>query len=331
MAQKTDIYQKITDKIISYLEQGTRPWFKPWSAEHAAGRITRPLKHDFQPYNGINILNLWMEAEERGFSAPVWMTFKQAKDLGGQVRKGEKGSLSVYANTFKKTERDKNTGEEIEQNIPFMKGYTVFNVEQIDDLPEKYYALAKEPEITPEQRIEAIEHFFLNTGAVIKEGGNRAYYNITHDFIQTPPFIAFETAESYYATLGHEITHWTRHPSRLDRDLGRKKWGDEGYAMEELVAELGSAYIAADLGLVPDVREENAAYIQNWLDVLKGDKRAIFTAAAHAQRAAELLHEYQTRPAPIPKIQAELEETPDKKMIKYSIEDMHQLDIFDPM
>lgn len=318
MAQ--DIYQKITDKIISKLEEGTRPWFKPWSAEHAAGRITRPLKHDFEPYNGINILNLWMEAEERGFSAPVWMTFKQSMDLDGHVKKGEKGSLSVYANTFKKTEQDENTGEEVERNIPFMKGYTVFNVEQIEGLPNKYYELAKEPDITPEERIETIEQFFLNTGAVIKEGGNRAYYNITHDFIQTPPFIAFETAESYYATLGHETTHWTRHPSRLDRNLGRKKWGDEGHAMEELVAELGSAYLCADLGLVPDVREENAAYIANWLKVLKDDKRAIFTAAAHAQRAAELLHDYQINPAPVPT---------SKPQRNALTDEAQQLDIFD--
>lgn len=339
MAQaKTDIYQNITDKIISKLEEGVRPWFKPWNAEHAAGRITSPLKHDFEPYRGINILNLWMCAEEKGFSAPVWMTFKQAKDLGGgHVKKDEKGSLSVYANTFKKTETDENTGEEIEQNIPFMKGYTVFNVEQIEGLPEKYYELAKEPEITPEQRIGEIEQFFLNTGADIQEGGNRAYYAIGNDHIQMPPFVAFEDAEGYYSTLAHETTHWTRHPSRLDRDLGRKKWGDEGYAMEELVAELGSAYIGADIGLVPDVREENAAYIANWLEVLKNDKRAIFTAAAHAQRAAELLHSYQENPQPRPEVKEELEEVAefDEQQApqdeKPAIEDMHQLDIFEPM
>lgn len=338
---KQDVYQKITDRIVEKLEEGVRPWFKPWNAEHAAGRITRPLKHDFTTYKGINILNLWMESEERGYSAPIWMTFKQAKDLGGSVKKGEKGSLSVYANTFKKTEIDEKTGEEIEQDIPFMKGYTVFNVEQIEGLPEKYYELAKEPEITPEQRIEKIEQFFVNTGADIKEGGNRAYYQITNDFIQMPPFIAFESAESYYASLAHETTHWTRHPSRLDRDLGRKKWGDEGYAVEELVAELGSAYLCADLGLVPDVREENAAYIANWLEVLKNDKRAIFSAAAHAQRAAELLHEYQNSPAPTPKITTEAQTRADEIADHSEAKDdfkqpslgqngeSYQLDIFD--
>ena len=192
-------------------------------------------------------------------------------------------------------------------------------MEQIEDLPEQYYELAKEPEITPEQRIEAIEQFFLNTGAQIKEGGNRAYYAIGTDHIQMPLFISFKDAKSYYSTLAHETTHWTRHPSRLDRDLGRKKWGDEGYAMEELVAELGSAYLGADLGLSPEVREENAAYIASWLKVLKEDKRAIFTAAAHAQRAAECLHDYQINPAP--KLSKEL---------KSELDTMQQFDLFNP-
>lgn len=337
MAQaKTDIYQNITDKIISKLEEGVKPWFKPWNAEHAAGKITRPLRHNFEPYNGINILNLWMTAEEKGYSAPVWMTFPQAKELGGCVRKGEKASLSIIAKTFKKTEQDEDTGEDVERNIPFMKGYSVFNVEQIDGLPEKYYELAKEPEISPEQRIDEIEQFFLNTGADIQEGGNRAYYAIGNDHIQMPPFVAFESAEAFYSSLAHETTHWTRHPSRLDRDLGRKKWGDAGYAMEELVAELGSAYIGADLGLVPDIREENADYIGMWLEVLKNDKRAIFTAAAHAQRAAELLHEYQENPQPRPEVSEELEaaeeldEYEDAEQETPDIENMHQLDIFEP-
>lgn len=315
MAQ--DVYQQITDTIISQLEKGTRPWFKPWNAEHAAGKITRPLRHNFEPYNGINILNLWMTAEAKGYAAPIWMTFKQAKELGGKVKKGEKGTLTVYANTITKTETDEDTGEEIEQKIPFMKGYTVFNVEQIEGLPAKYYEPAKEPELTQAQRLENIEQFFKNTGATIKEGGNKAFYSIMGDYIQMPPFVFFQDPESYYSTLSHEATHWTRHPSRLDRDLGRKKWGDEGYAMEELVAELGSAFLAADLGLTPDVREENTAYIANWLNVLKNDKRAIFTAAAYAQKAAEHLHSYQQKPAPKPentaKNEANYEDKPEER------------------
>jgi len=288
-APKADVYTRITDKIIADLEQGVRPWMKPWNAEHAAGRITKPLRHNAQPYNGINILMLWSAAVAEGYSAPFWMTFRQAKELGGHVRKGEKGELVVYANTITRTEADEKTGEEIEQVIPFMKGYTVFNVEQIDGLPAHYYHLA-EPVLDPVQRIEHAEEFFAGTGADIRSGGNQAYYAMGSDHIQMPPFEAFRDAESYYATLAHEMTHWTRHPSRLDRDFGRKRFGDEGYATEELVAELGSAFLAADLGIELEPREDHSAYIESWLKALRNDKRAIFHAAAHAQRAADFLH-----------------------------------------
>ena len=286
---RQDVYTRITDKIIADLEKGVRPWMKPWNAEHAAGRITKPLRHNGQPYNGINILMLWSAAVSEGYSAPIWMTFRQAKELGANVRKGEKGELVVYANTVTRTEQDDTTGEELEHTIPFMKGYTVFNVEQIEGLPSHYYQLA-EPVLDPVQRISHAEAFFTATGARIGHGGNQAYYTIGADRIQMPPFESFRDAESYYATLAHETTHWTRHPSRLDRDFGRQRVGDEGYAQEELVAELGSAFLSADLELTPEVREDHTAYIESWLKVLKNDKRAIFTAAAHAQRAVDYLH-----------------------------------------
>jgi len=289
---RKDIYSRITDKIIADLEKGVRPWMKPWNAEHAAGRITRPLRHNGQPYNGINILMLWSAASAAGYSAPIWMTFKQALQLGANVRKGEKGELVVYANTVTRTEQDETTGEEQEHTIPFMKGYTVFNVDQIEGLPPHYYQLA-EPVLDPVQRIAHAESFFAATSARINHGGNQAYYTIGADRIQMPPFESFCDAESYYATLAHETTHWTRHPSRLDRDFSRKRFGDEGYAQEELVAELGSAFLSADLELTPEVRDDHTAYIESWLKVLKNDKKAIFTAAAHAQRAVDFLHDLQ--------------------------------------
>jgi antirestriction protein ArdC len=239
-------------------------------------------------YRGINVLMLWAAATERGYSAPLWLTYKQAQELGGQVRKGEKGSLVVYANTITKTETDETTGEDVEREIPFMKGYTVFNAEQVDGLPAHFYAM-QQPALDAVARIEKAEAFFAATGAEIQEGGNRACYNVTTDRVQMPPFVSFIEAEAYYATLAHEMTHWTRHPKRLGRDFGRKHWGDEGYAMEELVAELGAAFVCADLALTPAPREEHAAYIGCWLKVLKDDKRAIFSAAAHAQRAADYL------------------------------------------
>jgi antirestriction protein ArdC len=288
--ERQDVYTRITAQIISYLEKGIRPWSKPWNAEHAAGRITRPLRHDGQPYSGINILSLWMCAELQGFAAPIWMTFRQASELNAHVRKGEKGSLVVFSNTITRTEHDDKTGEDAEREIPYLKGYTVFNVEQIDGLPEIYHAKAV-PTLDPVARIERVDKFFAATNATIKHGGNRAYYAQELDYVQIPDFVAFKDAESYYATLAHELTHWTKHPARLARDLGRKSWGDSGYAAEELVAELGSAFVCADLNLPQESREENAAYIASWLQVLKSDSRAIFTAAAHAQRAADYLNQ----------------------------------------
>ena len=290
---KLDVYTRVTHKILADLEQGVRPWAKPWNSEHAAGRIVRPLRHNGKPYQGMNILLLWGSAMEQGFTCPTWMTFKQAQELGAHVRKGEKGSLVVYADTFRKTETDEETGEDMEKTIPFMKGYAVFNCEQIEGLPAHYTAQPEQPAIAEEARNQALERFFANTGGTIRHGGDRAFYSVTSDHVQMPPFHAFKDPESYYGTLAHEMTHWTRHPSRLDRDFGRKAWGDEGYAKEELVAELGAAFLCADLGITPEVREDHAAYIASWLKVLKNDKRFIFSAAAHAQRAADHLHSYQ--------------------------------------
>lgn len=286
---KPDVYERVTHSIIQSLEQGVKPWHQPWSVEHTAGRITRPLRGNGVPYRGINVLTLWGEAVVKGFNAPIWLTFKQAQELNAHVRKGERGSLVVYASTLSRTESDPDTGAETERDIPFMKGYTVFNVEQIDDLPDHYYAKPA-PRLETIQRITDADAFVQATSAAIHHGGGAASYNIATDQIRIPSFEAFEDAEAYYATLIHELTHWTRHPSRLDRDLGRKRWGDAGYAMEELVAELGAAFVLADLDIAPAPRDEHASYIASWLEVLKNDKRAIFTAAAHAQRAADFLH-----------------------------------------
>lgn len=289
---RPDVYSRITDRIIADLEQGVRPWMKPWSADHAAGKITRPLRHNGVPYRGINIIMLWAASVTKGYACPIWLTFKQALELGGHVKKGETGELVVYANSITKTETD-DKGEEIEREIPFLKGYTVFNVEQCEGLPAHYYAKAEPPALTPAQRIDAADRFFAATGADIRHGGSRAFYAEGPDYVQMPPFETFRDAESYAATLAHELTHWTKHDRRLARDMGRVRWGDEGYAREELVAELGSAFLCADLGITPEVWEDHAAYIASWLEALKDDKRFIFSAASHAQRAADYLHSLQ--------------------------------------
>lgn len=288
---RSDIYTRVTDRIVTQLEQGIRPWMKPWSADHAAGRINRPLRSNFQPYNGINILMLWASAEDQGFVSPLWLTFNQCKELGGHVKKGERGSPVVYASTFKKEEEGEH-GEAVERDIPFLKQYTVFNAEQCEGLPDPFYEMKGEPN-TLIERIAQADQFFRNTKADIREGGNQAYYTITDDYIRLPRLETFRDAESHAAVTAHELTHWTRHPSRLDRDLGRKRFGDAGYAMEELVAEMGSAFLCADLQITPELRDDHASYIAHWLEILRGDKRAIFTAASHASKAADYLHSLQ--------------------------------------
>jgi len=285
---RKNVYTRVTDKIVADLERGVRPWMKPWSGEHAGMRGGFPLRHCGTPYRGINILLLWSEAMERGYASAKWMTFRQAKELGGHVRKGEHGSLVVYADRIHKVEEDER-GQEVEREIPFMKGYSVFNADQIEGLPEDYYDRI-EPNGEPIQLIEAAETFFDHTGAVFRHGGDRAYYAGGPDIIQLPVPEAFRDAESYAATKAHELTHWTKHPERLGRDLGRKAWGDEGYAREELVAELGAAFLCAGLGVTPEVREDHAAYLDHWLKIIKDDPKAIFSAAAHAQRAVDYLH-----------------------------------------
>ena len=247
------------------------------------------MRHNGKPYAGINVLLLWNAALEAGFVSPYWMTFKQAKGLGAHVRKGERGNLVVYANTITKSE-PADDGQDQERTFGFMKAYSVFNAEQIEGLDDHYYYENRAPVAQPCDRIAHADSFVDATGAKIFNGGTRAYYSKTTDHIQMPLFDAFRTPQTYYATLAHELVHWTKHSARLNRDFGQTRWGDQAYAREELVAELGAAFLCADLGLSPQRDINHAAYIQAWLKILKQDSRAIFSAAAYAQRAAQFLH-----------------------------------------
>ena len=202
---RIDIYTRITDRIVEDLEPGVRPWIKPWSAASTDGRSTRPVRHNGLPYSGMNVILLWSEQVSRGFASSMWMTFKQALELGGAVRKGETGSTVVFASRFTKSMADGN-GNNVDREIPFLKAYSVFNIEQIDGLPDTYYV----PPATvrdPVERIENADRFFKATGAVIRHGGNQAYYSPVMDYIQMPPFEAFRDAASYAAVLSHEATH----------------------------------------------------------------------------------------------------------------------------
>lgn len=290
--ERADIYSRITEKIVAELAKGVRPWMQPWSASHTASRVTRPLRFNGEPYSGMNVILLWSEATARGFASSTWMTFKQARTLGGCVRKGESGSTVVFASRFTKTEEV--DGTEIDREIPFLKAYTVFNVDQIDGLPDEFRRPAAAP-ARPVERIERADRFFANTGALIRHGGNQAFYSPLTDHIQMPHPGTFRDAAAYIAILSHEATHWTAPSSRVGRDLSRYAKDRSERAREELIAELGSCFLCADLGIAPELepRPDHASYLASWLTVLSGDKRAIFSAAAHAQRAVAYLHALQ--------------------------------------
>ncbi|MBD2705655.1 DUF1738 domain-containing protein [Spirosoma sp. BT702] len=282
-----NVYTRVTAKILTDLEQGNLSWRKPWHSEHIASQVMRPLRWNDIPYTGINTLILWNEASEKGFTSPYWMTFKQAITLKANVCKGEKGTQIVYADKFMK-EEEVADGETKTSQISFLKTYTVFNASQIDGLSDAFYKTPEPVAVNKQTRNQELEQFFAHTKADIYTG-SKACYTQSIDRIQMPPFETFETAMRYYAVLAHELTHWTKHPLRLNRDLGRKTYGDEGYAKEELVAELGACFLATDLGFEPMPEEHHAAYIQSWLQVLKDDKRFIFQAASYAQKATEYI------------------------------------------
>ena len=289
-AARVDLYTRVTDKIIDDLNQGVRPWTKPWSAGRSCGDVSLPLRHTGEPYRGINILLLWLEAIQKGYQSARWMTYRQALELGGHVRKGEAGSQVVYANSLsmKSVETD---GSVNQRDVYLLRAYTVFNTDQIDGLPEEF-----SPVELPRDRLslnEAAERFVAATKATIRHGGDHAYYTESGDAIQLPHPNCFTDAESYAATQLHELIHWTKHASRLDRSFESHRYAYKGYSREELVAELGAAFLCATLGVSAEPREDHAAYISHWLSILKEDSRAIFSAAAHAQRAVDYLQALQ--------------------------------------
>jgi antirestriction protein ArdC len=275
-------YEVLTNRIVAALEQGTRPWSKDWKSSSCG--LTRPLRSDGTPYRGVNVLNLWIAKEERGFKSRYWLTYKKAQELGAQVVKGAKSESVYYTSTFSKVD---DAGDE--RTIPFLKASAVFNADQIEGLPAHFYGDDAPIATVPHNaRHEASEAFLKATGADIRHGGDKAYFTPGGDYIQLPAFDAFFSSEGYYATAFHEVAHWTGAKHRLDRTFGR--FGDSAYAFEELVAELAAAYLCADLGIANEPREDHAAYIASWIKCLKSDDRAIFKAAALAEKAAGYAH-----------------------------------------
>ena len=290
--QQPNLYQEVTTKIIRELEQGRLPWVQPWGTSHAGLSLPKNAKTN-RHYSGINILILWGEVIDRGFASQLWLTFRQALELGGHVRKGEHGVTACHADKFipkAEQERVEKEGGEA-ASVPFLKRFTLFNVAQCDGLPESITGTA--PPL-PERQIHIqAEALIKATAADFRIGGNKAFYSPSHDFIQVPPQPAFFEQINYYRTCLHELTHWSGHESRLNRALSGR-FGSHAYAAEELVAEMGSAFLCASLGIVPTVRHSD--YIAHWLEVLRNDNRAIFTAASLASKSADFLLAFQPNP-----------------------------------
>jgi antirestriction protein ArdC len=277
-----DLYTEVSARIIAELEAGALPWVKPWSATPGQNTPCNAISN--RPYSGCNVILLWL-ARGRGWPTPRFLTFKQAQEAGGSVRKGEHGTKVIFVKQL--IVRDKNgEGEEDQKTIPMLREYTVFNVAQCDGLPDRIVNGKPVRVRNPDIRDELADSFLAATKADIREGAGEAYYVPGHDFISMPAFAAFKGADHFYNVAFHELTHWTGHKSRLDRDL-RGRFDRQAYAAEELIAELGSAFLAAEFGFDGDVR--HAGYIQTWISLLKSDKRAFFTACSKAQAAADYL------------------------------------------
>jgi antirestriction protein ArdC len=279
-----DVYRKVTDAIINAIEQGVGSWRMPW---HTNGRYAfSPINvTSHKPYRGINTVCLWAAAQAKAYERGEWGTYQQWQERGAQVRKGEKATTVVFWK-FAHDSAEAQDGDDSSRGgsrLLFTRGYSVFNVAQVDG-----YTPAIDPDVTMPERIAHADTFFANIGADLRHGGNQAFYAPLPDHVQMPPFGAFRDGVAYYSTLAHEHTHWTANPARCDRQLG-KRFGDNAYAAEELIAELGAAFTCAHLGLSTEPREDHASYIQSWLRVLKADAKAIFTAASKAQQACDWL------------------------------------------
>jgi antirestriction protein ArdC len=272
------IYETFTNQIITELEAGAIPWTQPWKNQRRGGVMPLNVATG-RPYNGINIPILWHAVQVNGYPSHEWMTFKQAIEKKARIKKRSKGTMVVFTKRIVRDEEDERA------SISMLKTYHVFNVEQIEGLPD-HIDDTDNMDIEP---IEAAERFIAATKADIKIGGSKACYVPSHDFVALPPKEAFENGTSFYATALHELGHWTGHEKRLSRDLANR-FGTKAYAAEELIAELNAAFLCAHLGIEGELR--HAGYIEDWIKLLRDDKRAIFTASSKASQAANHLRSY---------------------------------------
>jgi antirestriction protein ArdC len=279
---KRDLYAEVSARIVAELERGAAPWIKPWSATPGANTPCNGFSN--RPYSGCNVIFLWM-AQAAGYRTPRFLTFKQALELDGNVRKGEHGTKVYFVKQLQV--HDKGADDETATRlVPMLREYTVFNVEQCENLPDSVNTGKPMRVRNPDARDELADAFLGSTGADIREGHGEACYIPSRDFISMPAFAGFKGADHFYSVAFHELTHWTGHKVRLDRDL-QNRFGSRIYAAEELIAELGAAFLCAEFGFDGDLR--SAGYIGNWIELLKADKRAFFTACSQASKAADYL------------------------------------------
>lgn len=276
--ERRDAYDVVTDRIIAALERGVAPWVRPWRSLGPAAQLRNAVSG--RPYRGINVLLLG----SAGYEDPRWLTYRQAQGLGGHVRKGEKSTPAVFWKRLVVRDRDEETGEEGARVVPLLRYYSLFNAGQCDGLALEPVGAPLEPILPPNGECS---EFIARTGAEIRHGGDVAAYNLGLDLVTLPAVSSFVDVGAYFATAFHELTHWTGHPSRTPRPFGRR-FGSEAYAAEELVAELGSAFLCERFRV--DGRLQHPEYLGNWLTVLRGDNRAIVTAASKARIACEWLY-----------------------------------------
>jgi antirestriction protein ArdC len=294
-SDRTGLYQEITCKIIAELEAGRLPWVQPWGTSAMPAPLAMPRNASTgRRYSGINVLILWGAVVQHGFSGQNWLTFRQALVLGGHVGRGERGIAVVFADRFTpdaERERARERGDD-PRTVPFLKRFTVFNTDQCEGLPEEVTTAA--PPASEGLILPAVEALIRASGADLRIGGGRAYYDVIGDFVRVPPPQAYFAPVNWHRTALHEMAHWSGSRTRLNRDLSGS-FGSKSYAKEELVAEMTAAFACATLGIVPTVR--HADYIGAWLEVLREDDRAIVRAASAASKAADYLLAFRPDPA----------------------------------
>src|SRR5580704_8409190 len=280
-----DHYQEVTDRIIAAHEAGTPPWRKPWDPDKAGGPAMPRNAATGHRYRGINVLTLGMSPLAFESGDPRWATYKQAEERGWQVRKGERGTTGFFFKRLELRDGEKPDDEDSVKRIPLLRAFSLFHASQIDGIPDFIPPTIEE---APWRAPEAAEIIIVNSGAVVRFGGEKAFYSPSTDHIQMPPHAAFATAEKFCGTLLHEAGHWTGAEARLNRDL-RNRFGSHDYAREELRAEIGQMMVCGELGIANCDFSNNAAYVASWLEKLRSDRKEIFRAAADAQRIADYL------------------------------------------